>query len=304
MMNLHENRDVFDKIINQLSVNKNIPGKYVEKDYYVTMILKEFHNIEPDIVFKGGTSLSKAYHLINRFSEDIDINYIDHSNLKNKKRKEIKYGLKAAVEKCGFLISNLESTRSKRFFNRYIIPYKTIINSKANIKEAVIVETAYQEQSYPVEILPINSMITEYLLEIGEQDIIDKYDLNGFEMYVQKYERTLIDKLFALVDYYLSGRIKEHSRHLYDIHMIYPLVDFNDEFNRLFNEVKLERSKSEICLSAKEDANLVDLLNEIISKDIYKDDYESITSNLILDGTSYEECIKTLKEIINIIRVI
>ena len=304
MMNLHENRDVFDKIINQLSVNKNIPGKYVEKDYYVTMILKEFHNIEPDIVFKGGTSLSKAYHLINRFSEDIDINYIDHSKLKNKKRKEIKYGLKAAVEKCGFLISNLESTRSKRFFNRYIIPYKTIINSKANIKEAVIVETAYQEQSYPVEILPINSMITEYLLEIGEQDIIDKYDLNGFEMYVQKYERTLIDKLFALVDYYLSGRIKEHSRHLYDIHMIYPLVDFNDEFNRLFNEVKLERSKSEICLSAKEDANLVDLLNEIISKDIYKDDYESITSNLILDGTSYEECIKTLKGIINIIRVI
>ncbi|MBQ0035824.1 MAG: nucleotidyl transferase AbiEii/AbiGii toxin family protein [Firmicutes bacterium] len=304
MMNLHKNKDDYYEIIKRIMEDKNIMDKFIEKDYYVTMILEEFHNLEPDIVFKGGTSLSKAYHLINRFSEDIDINYIDHSKLKNKKRKDIKYNLKFAVEKCGFSISNLESTRSKRFFNRYIIPYESVFDSDTNIRCEVVVETAYQEQSYPVEKVKIRSMIAEYLIENGRQDIIDEYGLDGFEMYVQKYERTLIDKLFALVDYYLSGRIKEHSRHLYDIHMIYPLVDFNDEFNRLFNEVKLERSKSEICLSAKEDANLVDLLNDIISKDIYKDDYESITSNLILDGTSYEECIKTLKEIINIIRVI
>ena len=39
----------------------------VEKDYYVTMILKELVQRNTNVVFKGGTSLSKAYHVIDRF---------------------------------------------------------------------------------------------------------------------------------------------------------------------------------------------------------------------------------------------
>ena len=49
----------------------------VEKDYYVTMILKELSEKCPTCVFKGGTSLSKCHHVIDRFSEDIDISFSD-----------------------------------------------------------------------------------------------------------------------------------------------------------------------------------------------------------------------------------
>ena len=43
--------------------------------YYVTMILKLLAQVEPGCVFKGGTSLSKCHHVIDRFSEDIDITF-------------------------------------------------------------------------------------------------------------------------------------------------------------------------------------------------------------------------------------
>ena len=45
----------------------------VEKDTIQSMFLNELSKVNLPFVFKGGTSLSKAYNLINRFSEDIDL---------------------------------------------------------------------------------------------------------------------------------------------------------------------------------------------------------------------------------------
>ena len=45
----------------------------IEKDYYVTLVLRELAKQVPNLLFKGGTSLSKCYKIIDRFSEDIDI---------------------------------------------------------------------------------------------------------------------------------------------------------------------------------------------------------------------------------------
>lgn len=48
----------------------------VEKDFWVCYVLDYLFHRSPwsdSITFKGGTSLSKAYHLVNRFSEDIDL---------------------------------------------------------------------------------------------------------------------------------------------------------------------------------------------------------------------------------------
>lgn len=48
----------------------------VEKDTVQSMFLLELSKSKLPFVFKGGTSLSKAYNLIDRFSEDIDYDYI------------------------------------------------------------------------------------------------------------------------------------------------------------------------------------------------------------------------------------
>ena len=68
---LHDDRELFLQVVLRTSESLNIRPEIVEKDYYVTLLLKEIYSLMPEIVFKGGTSLSKCYHLIKRFSEDI-----------------------------------------------------------------------------------------------------------------------------------------------------------------------------------------------------------------------------------------
>ena len=59
-MYLHEDKPLFKKIIQDVSDSLNILDAVVEKDYYVSLILKEIAASSDKAVFKGGTSLSKA----------------------------------------------------------------------------------------------------------------------------------------------------------------------------------------------------------------------------------------------------
>ena len=62
-------------ILTQASIRKKLSLRAIEKDWWVTMSLRTLFECRcfNHIVFKGGTSLSKAWELIERFSEDIDI---------------------------------------------------------------------------------------------------------------------------------------------------------------------------------------------------------------------------------------
>jgi predicted nucleotidyltransferase component of viral defense system len=60
-----------EALVRVAAEESNCPLLLVEKDYWITMILKELVREFGDlIIFKGGTSLSKAWKLIDRFSED------------------------------------------------------------------------------------------------------------------------------------------------------------------------------------------------------------------------------------------
>ena len=74
-MNLHHNPSVFQDAITATAEALQIRDIFVEKDYWVTLVLYRLAHSPyvEQAIFKGGTSLSKAYHLIERFSEDIDL---------------------------------------------------------------------------------------------------------------------------------------------------------------------------------------------------------------------------------------
>lgn len=78
-MKLHENQPLFAQLLNFAANTLNIRPEFIEKDYWITRALQRMsQNINSEkVVFKGGTSLSKAYRLTNRFSEDIDVAVID-----------------------------------------------------------------------------------------------------------------------------------------------------------------------------------------------------------------------------------
>jgi len=71
---LYLDTELFMDLVQTSSEDLKIPIQLIEKDYHISRILRVLSrsSYESKIVFKGGTSLSKAYQLIDRFSEDVD----------------------------------------------------------------------------------------------------------------------------------------------------------------------------------------------------------------------------------------
>ena len=295
-MNLHENKELFDQAVINASEEFGIDVPIIEKDYYVTLFLKKLLEKQPDMVFKGGTSLSKCYKLIDRFSEDIDINLSGDAKPGDGRKKHLKTNVISVAEELGFSVTNLDSIRSRRDFNRYIIEYPSGL-SAAFLKPDIIVETAVFLRSYPIETMEADCFVYQYLEKNGYVELIHDYQLEPFEITVQTAERTMIDKVFALCDYYLAGTIDEHSRHIYDLHKLHNVVKIDDSFYDLINKVKKDRSGHKTCLSAQEGENVNKLLLKIVESNIYQQDYDDKTYNLLFKKVSYDEAITTLKEI-------
>jgi predicted nucleotidyltransferase component of viral defense system len=93
-MILHQNDILFSDILMSASQHLSIPYALVEKDYWISCVLYQLAQSQyvNETVFKGGTSLSKAYKLIDRFSEDVDIALI---NQPSKTANEIKTIIRA-----------------------------------------------------------------------------------------------------------------------------------------------------------------------------------------------------------------
>lgn len=292
---LHNDKETFSQAINLVTNKNGIRPEIVEKDYYVTMILKLLSERLPFIVFKGGTSLSKCHKAINRFSEDIDIT-ID-TTISQGQKKKVKEAIEEASSILGLTIQNIEKTRSRRDYNRYEIAYNPIDElDDIAVLPAVILETSYTAISFPVSELPVHNYIGDMMAEEAP-DYIERYSLSPFTMKVQDISRTLADKVFAICDYYLQNKTEKHSRHLYDIYKLLPLVPQDDSFKKLVKEVRKVRTLSPVCPSAKPDVDVVELLKEIISENVYKSDYENITENLLEEDLNYETVIPALKQI-------
>lgn len=294
-MYLHENKETFLNVLETVSKVSGIQADLVEKDYYVSLILKEIAASSDKAVFKGGTSLSKALKVINRFSEDIDISFSEHIGAS--RRKKLKYNIIAPIaDKLGFVITNFDKTQSDRDINNYIFEYKPLCKSNAHIVPAVKVETSLVTAVFPFEVMPIGNYIADYAKDISLCD----YGLEPFTMNVQSLERTLIDKIFAICDYYLTQKSRRLSRHIYDIHKIFPLVKFDEHFKELLEKVREIRRSLDICPSAKPGININQLLKEICEKNFFKQDYEGVTRFFIFDNTRYKDTIASLQKIIDL----
>ena len=270
-------------------------GKMIEKDYYVTMILRLLSSEMPFVVFKGGTSLSKCYKVISRFSEDIDVT-VDQ-NLSQGQKKKLKYGIVDAVQQMGLEILNLNETRSRRDYNRYIIAYESVLPKlNETVQPVIYLETSFTTIAFPTVIMPVDSMIGD-MLKAEAPELLKRYDLNAFCMKVQGLDRTLVDKVFAVCDYYLQNRVRKHSRHLYDIYKLLPLVRQDDTFHALVQEVRSVRKPSPICPSAKDGVNVPALLSEIVRNEAYREDYRNLTKRLLEEEVDYDTAVTALKRI-------
>ena len=293
---LHENKEEFRNAVLFAADQNRLAPAAVEKDYYVTLILKGLRERLPFIVFKGGTSLSKCHKVISRFSEDIDVT-ID-TKLSQGQMGKVKDSIKAVSEELGLAIPNIDETRSRRSYNKYLLAYDSVIEMlNDNLQPMIILETSFAEVSFPTVILPVHSYIGD-MMETEAPEMVELYGLQTFEMKVQGIEWTMIDKFFAICDYYMKGDVRRHSRHIYDIYKLLPMVPLSDDLKKLVKEVREVRAKNvTICHSAQPGVDVPSVLMEIVEKEIYRADYESVTSRILEEQISYDTAIGAVRRI-------
>ena len=295
-MILHKDKENFDIAIRAASRHFNVSPAIIEKDYYVTLVLRELAKQVPDLLFKGGTSLSKCHKIIDRFSEDIDIT-LDSEHQSQGKRRELKYTIVKICDALGLNLLNESETGSRRDYNCYRIDYSAR-HSLSGLNPQLLVETVFIVRTFPDEVKKASSMIYDYLEAIHNIDAIARYELEPFDIRTQTLERTLVDKVFAVCDYMLDNKTERQSRHIYDISRLLTLVTLDDKLKALIEEVREDRRLGTKCYSAQDGVSVPELLRQIIDTAFFKKDYEDCTEKLLSKIVTYNEAIKALEIII------
>ncbi len=295
-MVLHKDKENFDIAIRAASRHFNVSPAIIEKDYYVTLVLYELAQQVPDLLFKGGTSLSKCHKIIDRFSEDIDIT-LDSEHQSQSKRRNLKYTIVQICNNLGLNLLNESETRSRRDYNCYKIDYAAR-HSLSGLNPQLLVETVFIVKAFPDELKKASSMIYDYLKAVGNDEAIAQYELEPFDIRVQTLDRTFVDKVFAVCDYMLDNKTERQSRHIYDLSRLLTLVALDDNLKALIKEVREDRKLGAKCYSAQDGVSVPKLLRQMVDTEFFKKDYEDSTEKLLSKPVTYNEAIKAMEAII------
>lgn len=227
-MNLHENRNAFTELIQLTAIRFSILPIYVEKDYWITRSLQRMSknpNVEK-VVFKGGTSLSKAYRLTNRFSEDIDVAVIEADSFTgNQLKMLIKRLAKDMASGLEEIVIQGVTSKGSRFYKAvYTYPNMTGLTASAVKAGQLLIEVNTYANPYPYVKQEISSFISDYLSEIDRQDLIEKHLLSPFTINVLDKRKTMVEKLVSLTRFSFSENLTVELagkiRHFYDLYYL------------------------------------------------------------------------------------
>jgi len=249
-MNLHENKNVFTELIQLTAVKFNILPIYVEKDYWITRSLERMSqnpNAEK-VVFKGGTSLSKAYRLTNRFSEDIDVAVIEADTFTgNQLKMLIKRLAKDMAEGLNEVVLPGVTSKGSRFYKAvYSYPNLTGLTVSAVKAGQLLIEINTYANPYPYVKQQISSFIADYLDTIGRQDLITDHRMSPFTINVLDKRQTMVEKLVSLIRFSFSAdpgiALAGKIRHFYDL---YYLAN-DSKCNEYIHTADFQRDLSEL----------------------------------------------------------
>ena len=317
------------EILNQVNSQTGLPTDAIEKDWWVTITLKAIFSSKfaQHLVFKGGTSLSKAYNLIERFSEDIDLS-IDRTMLGfegelsktqiKKLRKasgnfivgEFKEELISELEKLGVNKENynlifddeIDDTSDP---HRIELEYNSIVEPGEYIPQRVIIELGARALLEPNEQKTIQSIIGQIYPE-------QAFTIQQFEVIVVVPTKTFLEKIMLLHEEFLKPieniRHYRMSRHLYDIEKLMD-HDYGKEAiknKELFETLVQHRSKYTPIRGISYELHTPQTINFIPPAEVtelWKKDYQAMQEFMIYGETlEFEELIDKLKNLNEIFR--
>ncbi|MDR0830872.1 MAG: nucleotidyl transferase AbiEii/AbiGii toxin family protein [Prevotellaceae bacterium] len=219
----------------------------VEKDWWVTAVLRALFSLPyaESLSFKGGTSLSKCYNLIERFSEDVDIAVNREKTDFTKSNTRIRNDLRRST--CKFVREELQFDVAKELENQGIssnlfsatvnitpvtttdpeiveIVYQSLFDDNDYIKPVVKIEVSGRSMREPLQPIKLRSILDEVFADMP-------FANPAFTINAVVPQRTFIEKICLLHEEFSKPqeliRTERMSRHLYDLGKIMetPIAD-------------------------------------------------------------------------------
>ncbi len=200
-----------------------ISATAIEKDYWVSEVLRVLaRGFEGDFIFKGGTSLSKGYHIVQRFSEDIDVLVLPGvrgRNATDTLMKAMGAAAAAGISGSAFSVGGSETGRHRS----YAVSYPATRKATTLIRTAVLLEMGVRGGHHPHASVPITCLLGD-VLDAAGTDLSEFTDLEPFSLSVLHPARTLLEKLVhihavaqALVADTARQPDPRSGRHFYDV---------------------------------------------------------------------------------------
>lgn len=237
---LRSDLDELDVYVTRIAATTGIPPSHIEKDYWVTEVLRGAAatslEIGCSIIFKGGTSLSKAHHLIQRFSEDVDLIAVLPAGSVRAKDAALKAFVAGAARVTGLTPQTDAATTTKGVKRTSVFAYPTA-HSSGLLRPGVLMELGTRGGALPQRRLAIQSLLTEHAESAGLP--VDFDEAEPVSILVLEPVRTLVDKLVLLHHAATEGddaRRAATARHYYDVgrllrnddvlaHLVDPPID-------------------------------------------------------------------------------
>lgn len=313
------------EVLSRVQAENGLISQLIEKDWWVTAVLRALFALPyaGHMSFKGGTNLSKCWHLINRMSEDADI-AIDREYLGFEgKLSKTQISDKLRRTSCSFVREKLQFDLKEQLIKDGIGPddfsvsvnitpvtttdpeiievsYNPVYENSPYIRSKVIIEVSGRSMSEPVTPVKIRSFIDDVYTNAP-------FTEPDFEVRAVVPQRTFLEKVFLLHEEFSKPkeniRTTRMSRHIYDIGQIMdtPIAMEALSDKELYLSV-IEHRKTFIGLKGFDYSTLMpQTINIIPPKDIYemwKKDYESMQETMIYgDSLPFDKLIDKMKEL-------
>ena len=310
-------------ILNKATELTGLPAIAIEKDWWVTLSLNSCFSLSHSkhIIFKGGTSLSKGWDLIERFSEDIDL-AIDRSFFGFEgdiSKTQIK---KLRKQSCEFISTTfLEDLTSKLTEWKAIseceliaqpiknsdkdpqtieIHYNSVIDTSEYLPQKVLIEVSSRSLMEPTESIKVNSILSA---NFPKQSFVS----DAISISTVLPQRTFLEKIFLLHEEFSQVpekiRIDRLSRHLYDLEKLMDEEHGVDAIKNipLYNSIVSHREKFNTLRGLDYSNHIPSKISilppEQVIKD-YKRDYEAMTNYMIYgEYLNFEKLIDRISEL-------
>ncbi len=313
------------RYISTIAIESGISVETVEKDWWVTLVLRALFtsSFAEHISFKGGTSLSKCWNLIERISEDIDIaisrEFLGFSGELSK--TQISDKLRRAS--CTFARETMQFELEKQIINLGVQPslfevkvnitpvtttdpekievhYHSLFLPSTYVLNKVIVEVSGRSMNEPLEDVEVNSIISQSLPDAKFADKL-------FSIKAVSPKRTFLEKAFLLHEEFAKEtkdiRIDRMSRHIYDLEKLMdkPIAQEALQNKELYQTIVEHRRR----FIGIKDFDYNTLMPHTISfvpptevMSYWKDDYSRMQSTMVYgESLSFDKLIERITEL-------